>query len=57
VLHGFDTHYKELIEAQERAPRDIGRIRTGIAAAGMQSSTASPGGRARSSGRSSPASA
>ena len=40
VLHGFDTHYKELIEAQERAPRDIGRIRTGIAAAGMQSSTA-----------------
>jgi fatty-acyl-CoA synthase len=40
VLHGFDTHYKELIEAQERAPRDIGGIRTGIAAAGMQSSTA-----------------
>jgi fatty-acyl-CoA synthase len=40
VLHGFDTHYKELIEAQERAPRDIGPIRTGIAAAGMQSSTA-----------------
>jgi fatty-acyl-CoA synthase len=40
VLHGFDTHYKELIEAQERDPRDIGRIRTGIAAAGMQSSTA-----------------
>jgi fatty-acyl-CoA synthase len=40
VLHGFDTHYKELLEAQERAPRDIGRIRTGIAAAGMQSSTA-----------------
>jgi len=40
VLHGFDTHYKELLEAQEREPRDIGRIRTGIAAAGMQSSTA-----------------
>ena len=40
VLHGFDTHYKELMEAQERDPRDIGRIRTGIAAAGMQSSTA-----------------
>jgi fatty-acyl-CoA synthase len=40
VLHGFDTHYKELIEAQERDPHDIGRIRTGIAAAGMQSSTA-----------------
>jgi len=40
VLHGFDTHYKELLEAQERNPRDIGRIRTGIAAAGMQSSTA-----------------
>ena len=31
VLHGFDTHYKELMEAQERDPRDIGRIRTGIA--------------------------
>ena len=40
MLHGFDTHYKELMEAQERDPRDIGRIRTGIAAAGMQSSTA-----------------
>jgi fatty-acyl-CoA synthase len=40
VLHGFDTHYKELIEAHERAPRDIGRVRTGLFAAGMQSSTA-----------------
>jgi fatty-acyl-CoA synthase len=40
VLHGFDTHYKELIEAHERAPRDIGSVRTGILGAGMQSSTA-----------------
>ncbi len=40
VLHGFDTHYKELIEAHERAPRDIGSVRTGIFGAGMQSSTA-----------------
>jgi len=39
VLHGFDTHYKELIEAYERAPRDVTSVRTGIFAAGMQSST------------------
>jgi fatty-acyl-CoA synthase len=39
VLHGFDTHYKELLEVQERAPRDVSSVRTGILAAGMQSST------------------
>ena len=39
VLHGFDTHYKELIEAHERAPRDVSSVRTGIFAAGMSSST------------------
>jgi fatty-acyl-CoA synthase len=39
VLHGFDTHYRELLEAQERAPRDVSSLRTGILAAGMQSST------------------
>jgi len=39
ILHGFDTHYKGLIEALERAPRALPRIRTGICAAGMSSST------------------
>ena len=40
VVHGFDTHYKELIERHEQAPRAIATVRTGILAAGMQSSTA-----------------
>ncbi|MGH7388127.1 MAG: class I adenylate-forming enzyme family protein [Candidatus Rokuibacteriota bacterium] len=39
MLHGFDTHYKELCEAHERQPRDVGSVRTGILAAGMSSST------------------
>jgi fatty-acyl-CoA synthase len=39
VLHGFDTHYKELIEAHAREPRDVSSVRTGILAAGMSSST------------------
>ena len=30
VLHGFDTHFKELLEAHERAPRDVSSVRTGI---------------------------
>jgi len=38
VLHGFDTHYKELAEAHERSPRDVSSVRTGIFAAGMSSS-------------------
>ncbi len=38
VLHGFDTHYKELAEAYERSPRDVSSVRTGIFAAGMSSS-------------------
>ncbi len=40
VLHGFDTHYKELLEAHERAPREVRCVRTGILAAGMGSSVA-----------------
>jgi fatty-acyl-CoA synthase len=39
ILHGFDTHYKELCEAHERQPRDVSSVRTGILAAGMSSST------------------
>jgi fatty-acyl-CoA synthase len=39
VLHGFDTHYKELVAAHARRPRDVSSVRTGILAAGMASST------------------
>jgi fatty-acyl-CoA synthase len=39
VLHGFDTHFKELCEAHARHPRDVSSIRAGILAAGMSSST------------------
>jgi fatty-acyl-CoA synthase len=38
VLHGFDTHYKELLEAHARKPVDVSSVRTGICAAGMSSS-------------------
>jgi fatty-acyl-CoA synthase len=38
VLHGFDTHYKELCEAHARQPCDVSSVRTGICAAGMSSS-------------------
>jgi fatty-acyl-CoA synthase len=38
ILHGFDTHYKELMEAHERSPRDVTSVRTGILATGMSSS-------------------
>ena len=40
VLHGFDTHYKELCELHAREPRDVSSVRTGILAAGMSSSVA-----------------
>lgn len=38
LLHGFDTHFKDLMDAQERAPRDLSSLRTGILASGMSSS-------------------
>jgi fatty-acyl-CoA synthase len=38
ILHGFDTHFKELMEAHERLPRDVSSVRTGILATGMSSS-------------------
>jgi len=38
IVHGFDTHYKELMEAHGRAPRDLSSVRTGICASGMGSS-------------------
>ncbi len=39
LAHGFDTHFKELLEAQQRVGADLGSLRSGILAAGMQSST------------------
>ena len=39
ILHGFDTHFKDLLEAQQRRPRDVSSVRTGILAAGMANST------------------
>jgi fatty-acyl-CoA synthase len=38
ILHGFDLHFKELMEAHERLPRDVSSVRTGILATGMSSS-------------------
>jgi fatty-acyl-CoA synthase len=38
IIHGFDTHYKELLDAQERKPRDVSSVRTGICGTGMSSS-------------------
>jgi len=38
VLHGFDTHFKDLLQSYQRQPRDTTSVRTGILAAGMSSS-------------------
>jgi fatty-acyl-CoA synthase len=38
MIHGFDTHFKGLLEHPIRADRDLSSLRTGLAAAGMQSS-------------------
>ena len=37
LMHGFETHLKEMVEAQQRNHCDISTLRTGIFAAGMQS--------------------
>ena len=39
LMHGFDTHMKDLSEAQERQPRDLRTLRTGLFAAGMHNAT------------------
>ena len=39
IVHGFDTHFKDLLEAQQRRPRDVSSVRTCIMAAGMASSS------------------
>lgn len=38
VMHGFDTHMKDLVDAQERLGCDVSSLRTGIFSAGMHSS-------------------
>ena len=38
IIHGFETHLKDLMEAYERAPADISSLRTGLFACGMKSS-------------------
>ena len=38
ILYGFDTHFKDLLEAYRRRPRDTSSVRTGILASGMLSS-------------------
>jgi fatty-acyl-CoA synthase len=38
IIHGFDTHYQALLEAQARRPRDVSSVRTGICGTGMSSS-------------------
>jgi len=38
IIHGFDTHFKELLDAQDRRPRDVSSVRTGICGTGMSSS-------------------
>ena len=39
LMHGFETHMKDLCDAQERQPRDLRTLRTGLFAAGMHSAT------------------
>ena len=39
IMHGFETHMKDLCDAQERQPRDLRTLRTGLFAAGMHSAT------------------
>jgi fatty-acyl-CoA synthase len=38
LIHGFDTHFKDLLEHPSRPSRDLSSLRTGVAAAGMQAS-------------------
>jgi fatty-acyl-CoA synthase len=38
IMHGFETHLKDLSEAQERIHADVSSLRCGVFACGMQSS-------------------
>jgi len=40
IIHGFDTHYQALLDAQAQKPRDVSSVRTGICGTGMSSSIA-----------------
>jgi fatty-acyl-CoA synthase len=40
LIHGFDTHFKDLLEHPSRPSRDLSSLRTGILGAGMHSSEA-----------------
>src|SRR5262249_17984872 len=51
ILHGFDLHFKEVMEAHERSPRDVSSVRTGILATGMSSSIPIPKKAPRGPGR------
>jgi fatty-acyl-CoA synthase len=37
MIHGFDTHYKDLLEHPSRPARNLSSLRTGVLAAGMLS--------------------
>ncbi|MEM7540854.1 MAG: AMP-binding protein [Pseudomonadota bacterium] len=37
IIHGFETHLKDLTESQERLNKDISSLRTGLFACGMKS--------------------
>jgi fatty-acyl-CoA synthase len=37
IIHGFDTHFQALLDAQGKNPRDVSSIRTGICGTGMAS--------------------
>jgi fatty-acyl-CoA synthase len=38
LVHGFDTHFKDLLDHPSRATRDLSSLRTGMIGTGMQSS-------------------
>ena len=40
ILHGFDTHYKDMLDCQARDARDLSSLRFGTFPAGMLNSTA-----------------
>jgi fatty-acyl-CoA synthase len=39
MVHGFDTHFKDLLDTQRLSKRDLSSLRTGLLAAGMHNST------------------
>src|SRR5262249_48957547 len=37
MIFGFDTHFQDLLDAQEKNPRDVTSVRTGLCGTGMSS--------------------